>query len=71
MSIFLGVNIDHIATLRQARKTRYPSPIEAALLAETAGIMSASCAGEVISRCGLNTTICERINSNGEIERVH
>jgi len=37
MSIFLGVNIDHIATLRQARKTRYPSPVEAALAAETAG----------------------------------
>lgn len=37
MSIFLGVNIDHIATLRQARKTRYPSPVEAALTAETAG----------------------------------
>lgn len=37
MSIHLGVNIDHIATLRQARKTRYPSPVEAALVAETAG----------------------------------
>lgn len=37
MSILLGVNIDHIATLRQARKTRYPSPVEAALMAETAG----------------------------------
>ena len=37
MSIYLGVNIDHIATLRQARKTRYPSPVEAALMAETAG----------------------------------
>lgn len=37
MSIYLGVNIDHIATLRQARKTRYPSPVEAALVAETAG----------------------------------
>jgi len=33
----LGVNIDHVATLRQARGTRYPSPIEAALVAETAG----------------------------------
>jgi len=33
----LGVNIDHVATLRQARGTRYPSPIEAALAAETAG----------------------------------
>ena len=37
MSIFLGVNIDHVATLREARKTRYPSPLEAALMAETAG----------------------------------
>ncbi len=35
--IKLGVNIDHVATLRQARGTRYPSPIEAALQAETAG----------------------------------
>jgi pyridoxine 5-phosphate synthase len=33
----LGVNIDHVATLRQARGTRYPSPIEAALVAESAG----------------------------------
>lgn len=35
--IQLGVNIDHIATLRQARGTPYPSPIQAALLAESAG----------------------------------
>jgi pyridoxine 5-phosphate synthase len=33
----LGVNIDHIATLRQARGTRYPEPLQAALLAEQAG----------------------------------
>ena len=33
----LGVNIDHIATLRQARGTRYPDPIEAAFIAEQAG----------------------------------
>jgi pyridoxine 5-phosphate synthase len=33
----LGVNIDHVATLRQARGTDYPSPVEAALLAEQAG----------------------------------
>lgn len=33
----LGVNIDHVATLRQARGTSYPSPIEAALAAEDAG----------------------------------
>ncbi len=35
--IKLGVNIDHVATLRQARETRYPSPIQAALMAEGAG----------------------------------
>lgn len=33
----LGVNIDHIATLRQARGTRYPEPIQAAILCEEAG----------------------------------
>ena len=35
--IELGVNIDHVATLRQARGTRYPSPVQAALIAETSG----------------------------------
>lgn len=35
--ILLGVNIDHIATLRQARGTNYPDPIQAALVAEQAG----------------------------------
>ncbi|MBK6617721.1 MAG: pyridoxine 5'-phosphate synthase [Nitrosomonas sp.] len=35
--ITLGVNIDHIATVRQARGTIYPDPVEAALIAETAG----------------------------------
>jgi len=35
--ILLGVNIDHIATLRQARGTRFPDPVQAALLAEEAG----------------------------------
>ncbi|QQS16729.1 MAG: pyridoxine 5'-phosphate synthase [Neisseriales bacterium] len=35
--IQLGVNIDHVATLRQSRHTTYPSPVEAALIAETAG----------------------------------
>jgi pyridoxine 5-phosphate synthase len=35
--ILLGVNIDHVATLRQARGTRYPEPLQAALVAEQAG----------------------------------
>jgi pyridoxine 5-phosphate synthase len=35
--IALGVNIDHVATLRQARRGRYPDPAHAALAAEMAG----------------------------------
>ena len=35
--ILLGVNIDHIATLRQVRGTVYPEPVQAALVAEQAG----------------------------------
>lgn len=33
----LGVNVDHVATLRQARRARYPDPLAAALIAERAG----------------------------------
>ena len=33
----LGVNVDHVATLRQARRTSYPDPVAAAMLAELAG----------------------------------
>ncbi len=36
-SIYLGVNIDHIATLRNARGTKYPDPVHAAEIAERAG----------------------------------
>lgn len=35
--ILLGINIDHIATLRQARGTIYPDPVQAAFIAEQAG----------------------------------
>jgi pyridoxine 5-phosphate synthase len=35
--IHLGVNVDHVATLRQVRGTRYPDPVTAALIAEQAG----------------------------------
>ena len=35
--ILLGINVDHVATLRQVRGTHYPSPLDAALLAEDAG----------------------------------
>lgn len=33
----LGVNIDHVATIRQARGTQYPDPVEAAVLAQLGG----------------------------------
>jgi len=35
--LYLGVNIDHVATLRQARGTPYPRPVEAAVVVEQAG----------------------------------
>ena len=35
--IELGVNVDHVATVRQARRASYPDPVHAALLAEQAG----------------------------------
>jgi pyridoxine 5-phosphate synthase len=37
MAAKLSVNVDHVATLRQARRTAYPDPVEAARLAEEAG----------------------------------
>ncbi len=37
-TILLGVNIDHVATLRNARGTAYPSPLDAAFIAERANI---------------------------------
>lgn len=36
-AILLGVNIDHVATLRRVRGTAYPEPVQAALIAEQAG----------------------------------
>ncbi len=33
----LSVNVDHVATIREARKTTYPSPVEAAIVAQEAG----------------------------------
>ena len=36
-NILLGVNVDHVATVRQARQARYPDPVHAALLCEQSG----------------------------------
>jgi pyridoxine 5-phosphate synthase len=43
MAARLGVNIDHVATLRQARGETYPDPVEAALIAQTAGADQITC----------------------------
>ena len=43
MSIRLHINIDHIATVRNARGTRYPDPVTAASLAELAGADGITC----------------------------
>ena len=37
MQTRLGVNVDHVATIRQARGTKYPDPVTAATIAELAG----------------------------------
>ena len=42
MTVKLGVNIDHIATIREARKIREPDPVTAALVAELAGCMGST-----------------------------
>ena len=39
----LGANIDHVATIRQARGERYPDPVVAASLAEIAGADQITC----------------------------
>lgn len=39
----LGLNIDHVATLREARKATYPCPVAAALLGELAGAAQITC----------------------------
>ncbi|MCI5072420.1 pyridoxine 5'-phosphate synthase [bacterium] len=41
--IDLGVNVDHVATLRQARGTDYPSPVEAAKIIQNAGANNITC----------------------------
>ena len=46
-SILLGVNVDHVATIRQARGTRYPDPVYAALMATIATIVGLSLANRV------------------------
>ena len=56
--ILLGVNIDHIATLRQARGTRYPDPVKAAMDAEFAGAVGA----ETLGMCSLAMCVADNLS---------
>jgi pyridoxine 5-phosphate synthase len=62
-SILLGVNIDHVATLRQARGTRYPDPIHAAIEAEQAGADSITLhlSGILQTRMNLEMAVTEEM----------
>ena len=41
--IRLGVNLDHIATVRNAREEKYPDPVQAAVFAELGGASNITC----------------------------
>lgn len=49
--LLLGVNIDHVATVRNARGTHYPDPVQAAFISEQAGPMA------LLSICGKTAVI--------------
>ena len=49
--MLLGINIDHVATLRNARGASYPSPLEAALVAETNGADAMTAATSGMRMC--------------------
>ena len=52
--IRLFVNVDHVATIREARKTIEPSPLKAALLAEKAGAQGITIHLFKMKMCGLS-----------------
>ena len=60
--ITLGVNIDHVATLRQARGTSYPDPVAAALLAEQSGAIFEEL-GFVVDPIGKDSLVIRQIPS--------
>ena len=69
--IRLGVNIDHVATLRQARGTRYPDPVQAAFVAEQFHAAFGIAAFGFIHHFNLNrfqTRVCQpERNSNNRL----
>ena len=72
----LGINIDHIATLRNARGTHYPDPIHAALLAELARVRQGALVGirhglRVNAGHGLHYTNAQAIAAIPEISELN
>ena len=68
--IDLGVNIDHVATLRNARGTSYPDPIRAALLAEQEidGVLVGGASLDPVAWAGICAIKASTVN--GERERL-
>ena len=58
--LLLGVNIDHIATLRNARGTAYPDPVQAAFIAEQAGALPFTCVKTVATSLTATFAFCVR-----------
>ena len=61
--IELGVNIDHVATVRQARRAAVPDPVQAAMLAELGG--AGGITGGVYSTAGSAPTLSGNTTSGG------
>ena len=64
--LHLGVNIDHVATLRQVRGTSYPRPVEAAVMAELAGADSITVL-PFTAALGLPDSFARRVARNSQI----
>jgi hypothetical protein len=60
----LGVNIDHIATIREARKTNEPDPVAAAVIAEFAGAQGSR------SICEVTADTFRIVTSNYSVKRL-
>ena len=70
----LGVNIDHVATVRNARGGNVPDPIRAAKIAEEAGAKAGKAAGKTVGaeagrEAGVDVT--ERVESGDVVSTIH
>ena len=68
--IKLGVNIDHVATLRQVRGTIYPCPLDVALIAESAGADAAGGLGMLVHQGVKSFEIWTGMTPSAEVMRA-